>query len=117
MAIKTTYTRKQFLIDMLAGELSPEQRETAEKWLVALEKKSSAPRVNKTRAANEELAKAAVRAMVANADANINAAWLRDNVPGIGSAQKAVAVMNVAAEMGLVERYEENRKAFYRLAR
>lgn len=117
MAIKTNYTRKQFLTDMLACELTPEQRECAEKWLAALDKKSNAPRVNKTRAANEELAKAAVAAMAAHADANVNAAWLRDHVAGIGSAQKAVAVMNVAVEMGMVERYEENRKAFYRLAR
>ena len=115
MANETKYTRKMFLADMLTLDLTAEQRECAEKWLIALDKKSNAPRVNKTRAANEELARAAVAAMAANTETAINAAWLRDHVAGVASAQKAVAVMNVAADLGLVERYEENRKAFYRL--
>lgn len=109
------YTRKQFIIDMMSHELTNEQRECAEKWLVALEKKSDAPRVNKTRVVNENLAKAAVRAMAAHADTVINAAWLRDHVEGITSTQKAVAVMRIAIEQSLVERYTENGKAFYRL--
>lgn len=110
------YTRKQFILDMMEFNLTDEQRDCAEKWLAALEKKAAAPRVNKTRAANEQLAEAAVAAMRAHSDELINAAWLRDNVAGITSAQKAVAVMAVAVETGKVERYEDKKKAYYRLA-
>ena len=110
------YTRKMFLADMLTLDLTAEQRECAEKWMAALEKKSAAPRVNKTRLANEALAADVVAAMAANPDAEVNAAWVRDHVAGIASAQKAVAVMNIAIESGKVIRYEEKKKAFYRLA-
>ena len=110
------YTRKMFLNDMLTLNLTDDQRECAIKWLEALEKKSAQPRVNKTRLANEALAADVVAAMAANPDAEINAAWIRDHVAGIASAQKAVAVMNIAIESGRVVRYEEKKKAYYRLA-
>ena len=100
----------------LALDLTAEQRECAEKWMVALDKKSAAPRVNKTRMANEALAADVVAAMAANPDAEINAAWVRDHVAGITSAQKAVAVMNIAIESGKVIRYEEKKKAREELA-
>lgn len=109
------YTRKQFILDMMEFDLTDEQRDCAERWLAALEKKAAAPRVNKTRAANEQLADAAVSMMMAHPDAEVNAAWLRDHVAGITSAQKAVAVMAVAIDAGKVTRYEEKKKAYYRL--
>lgn len=110
------YTRKQFIIDMLNKELTAEQRECAEKWLAALSKKANAPRVNKTRVANEQLAAAAIKTMAAHTDALINATWLCAHVAGITSAQKATAVMAVAIEAGKVIRYEEKRSVYYRLA-
>lgn len=115
MANQTNYTRKQFLTDMLAGELSPEQRECAEKWLAALEKKSNAPRVNKTRVANEQLADAIVAAMVAHADTPINAKFLSETVAGITSPAKAAAVVAIAIEDGRVAKYTDKGRVFYRL--
>lgn len=110
------YTRKQFLIDMMATDLTDEQRECAEKWLVALDKKASAPKVNKTRLANEQLVEAVVSAMTAHADEQINAKWLSEHVNGITSPSKAVAVVRVGIELGKLVRFEEKGKTYYRLA-
>lgn len=55
-----------------------------------------------TRKANEKLARNIVAAMKrANAD-DIEAAWVKNNVDGINSPAKAVAVLNVANDMGLL---------------
>lgn len=110
------YTRKMFLNDMLTLDLTAEQREVAEKWLAALDKKSAAPRVNKTRLANEALAADVVAAMMAHPDEPMNAKWISENVAGITTASKAVAVVKVAIEMGKVEKYVEKGRTFYRLA-
>lgn len=109
------YTRKQFIIDMMEFDLTDEQREVAEKWLVALEKKAAAPRVNKTRAANEQLADAVVDAMRAHADEQVNAKWVSEHVAGITTASKAVAVVKVAIEQGRVEKYVEKGRTYYKL--
>lgn len=114
---KSNYTRKMFLIDMLNGELTAEQRECATAWLASLEKKANAPKVNKTRLANEQLAQAVIAAMVANADTDINAKWISENVAGIATASKAVAVVKVAIENGLIEKYQAKGRTYYRLTR
>lgn len=111
------YTRKMFLNDMLALELTTEQRECAEKWLASLEKKAAAPRVNKTRIANEALASDVVAAVAAHADEVINAKWISEHVAGIATASKAVAVVKIAIERGELERYQEKGRTYYRLTR
>lgn len=111
------YTRKMFLNDMLALELTDDQRDCAEKWLASLEKKAAAPRVNKTRIANEALATDVVAAMVAHADEPINAKWISEHVAGITTASKAVAVVKVAIERGELEKYQEKGRTYYRLTR
>lgn len=109
------YTRKQFILDMMEFDLTPEQRECAEKWLVALDKKAAAPKVNKTRLANEQLAETVVSVMQSHADEPVNAKWLSEHVAGITTASKAVAVVKVAIEMGKVEKYQEKGRTYYRL--
>lgn len=111
-----TYTRKMFLNDMLQLDLTPEQRECAEKWLAALSKKSETPRVNKTRIENESLARKTADAIRESGETLVNAKWISEHVSGILTPQKAVGVARVAIELGLIVRIEEKGKAFYRLA-
>lgn len=111
------YTRKNFLTDMLEFDLTPEQRDCAEKWLAALDKKAAAPRVNKTRIANEALASDVVAAIVAHADEAINAKWISEHVAGIPTSSKAVAVVKIAIERGELEKYQEKGRTYYRLTR
>ena len=115
MANKTTFTRKQFLTDMLGTELTNEQRECAERWLASLERKANAPKVNKTRVANEQLVDKVVAAMLANADTEVNAKWLSEHVEGISTASKAVAVVKVGIEMGRLDKYVNKGRTYYRL--
>ena len=115
MAENKNYTRKNFLNDMLALDLTAEQRECAEKWLVALEKKASAPTVNKKALENEALAHKMVEAMRTHADALVNAKWLTEYVAGVTTPQKGTAVANAAIKLGLVERYTEKGRTYYKL--
>lgn len=110
------YTRKQFIIDMLATNLTDEQRDCAEKWLAALEKKAAAPTVNKKALENEQLANKLRELMVSHADAQINAKWISDHLAGVTSAQKATAVANMAQSLGYIERYTEKGRVYYKLA-
>ena len=64
--------------------------------------KSNTGKKSPARAKNEELAQILVQTMRdANVD-EIRAAWVRDNVEGINTVPKAVAVLNVANDMGLL---------------
>ena len=62
---------------------------------------------------NANLADALVAAMTAYGDP-VDAKWIVANVDGIGSPQKAVAV--VKATNGRVVRFYEGRQAYYRIA-
>ena len=55
-----------------------------------------------TREKNEDFANALANAMRDAEVDEIRAAWVRDNVDGINTIAKAVAVLNVATDMGLV---------------
>lgn len=109
------YTRKNFLTDMLALDLTPEQRECAEKWLVALDKKAAAPTVNKKALENEQLAHKLVEQMRTSADAQVNAKWISEHLVGVPTPQKGTAVANAAIKLGLLERYAEKGRTFYKL--
>jgi hypothetical protein len=61
-------------------------------------------RKSPARKENEILAKAIVEKMIAKDAAEIRAAWVRDNVDGINTIPKATAVLNVAIDMGLIEK-------------
>lgn len=108
------YTREMFLKDMLNSELTAEQRECAEKWLAALGKKSCN---SKEHALNEQLVAEAIKVMAAHADTPMSATQICAYVEGITSTQKAVAIMNLAAKQGLVERYIDKNRSLYRLIR
>ena len=74
--------------------------------LVALRKQKATKSVEGKKSAarekNEELAAEVVRAMRDTEVDEIRAAWVRDNIEGINTVPKAVAVLNVANDMGLL---------------
>ena len=74
--------------------------------LVALRKqkatKSAAGKKSAAREKNEDLAAEVVHAMRDAEVDEIRAAWVRDNIEGINTVPKAVAVLNVANDMGLL---------------
>ena len=110
-------TRKEFLTAVIEGAtLTPEHIAVAETWLAALNKKSDYKPVNKTAKINAELAAKVAQAIAANPDEKINAKWITLHVSGITTAQKAVGVVRQGIKDGLIERYEEKGKAYYRLA-
>lgn len=107
-------TRKQFLADVVAGvEMTPAHIEVATAWIVALEKKSATPRVNKTALANEGLARDVHALALANGEP-ISAKWCAEHVSGITSPQKAVGVLRKGIELGLFERVEIKGRAFFK---
>lgn len=110
------YTRKMFLTEILAMELTPEQRDCAEQWLIALNKKSSAPTVNKKALENEQLAHELINLMSAHADAQINAKWIAEHLAGVTTPQKGTAVALAAKRLGLVVDYKEKGRSYYKLA-
>jgi len=74
-----------------------------------------------TREKNEDFANALANAMRDAEVDEIRAAWVRDNVDGINTIAKAVAVLNVAVDMGLVVTEKRAKSAtrnelFYKLA-
>ena len=73
--------------------------------------KSNTGKKSATREKNEDFANTLVDAMRnANVD-EIRAAWVRDNVDGINTIAKAVAVLNVATEMGLITSEKREKSA------
>ena len=74
--------------------------------LVALRKqkstKNTAGKKSEARKKNEDFANALANAMRDAGVDEIRAAWVRDNVDGINTVAKAVAVLNVANDMGLL---------------
>lgn len=64
--------------------------------------KSNTGKKSAARTKNEELAQILVQTMRDAEVDEIRAAWVRDNVEGINTVPKAVAVLNVANDMGLL---------------
>ena len=120
---KTNYTRKQFaadLMEMVADgrlTLTADQMECLTRWADSLAKKAAAPTVNKKAVENERLAHEMVNLMIAHADQMVNARFVADHLAGVGSAQKATAVANAAIRLGLVEKYTDKGRVYYRLTR
>ena len=57
---------------------------------------------SKARKDNEVFARALIAAMESHNVNDIEAAWVKNNIDGINSPAKAVAVLNVANDMGLL---------------
>jgi len=102
---KTTYLSALNTIKAFAVNNGFEDAEVLAKIDALIAQKSPKGKTGEkspTRKANENLARDIIAAMErANAD-DIEAAWVKDNVDGINSPAKAVAVLNVANDMGLL---------------
>ena len=112
---KNVVTRLSVISKALTLEVwSDEERDVLERMAVSLSrprKPSSGP--SKTQIVNANLSDVLVDAMSAHGEP-VTAKWIADNVPGIPSAQKAVAV--VKASGGRIVKFYEGRNAMYRLA-
>ena len=72
--------------------------------------KSKAGQKSETRVKNEELARRVVDAIRNSGEDTIRAAWVAEHVEGINTTPKAVAVLNVGTDMGIIatERVEKS---------
>lgn len=64
--------------------------------------KSNTTTKSKARVENERLANQLIDAMRAENVTEIRAAWVREQLEGVNTAPKAVAVLNAATDMGLL---------------
>lgn len=111
-------TRKDALVAAIAKfDESDPIRKTLEKMLEQVSKKRTGetPSQVKAKAERKELMKACIDAMNAHPDAKINSTWLNDNVNGVTSTQKATVLMGNAIKDGLVEKYYEGKRTYYRV--
>lgn len=112
MTTNKNYTRKQFIIDMLNSELTAEQRECAEQWLAALEKKAVRTPDPRKVAERNKLRKAVYEAIASNDGADISASWLANHVNGVMTPQKATSLVVDLIREGKV-RKREGKRVFY----
>ena len=90
-----------------------EEMEVLTKMLASLEKPRKAPEgPTKAQLQNANLANALCEAMAKHGEP-VDAKWIAENVPGIMTSQKAVAVVHSAGER--ITKFYEARKAYYRL--
>lgn len=64
--------------------------------------RSKSGKKSAARTANEQTAQVLVDVMREKGVTEIRAAWVRDNVDGVNTVPKAVAILNVANDMGLL---------------
>lgn len=90
-------------------------RATLEKMLHQVSTRSTAetPSQAKAKAERAELLQACIEAMKANPDTPINSTWLKDNVDGIRTTQKATALMSQGIKDGTIEKVYMGKKVFY----
>lgn len=114
MATKSNVTRKSVIAKAIEMEgWTNEELEVLVKMLASLEKprkKSDEPTKNQLMNAN--LAATLVEEMRKYGEP-VTAKWIADNVPGINTSQKAVAITKAAGSQ--IERFYEARQAYYRL--
>jgi len=65
--------------------------------------KSKSGQKSAARKANEELAVAVANAIRNSGEPEVKASWIRDHVDGINTTPKAVAVINVGVDMGILK--------------
>lgn len=114
MATKNSVTRLSVIRKAMASCAWSEEELAVltrmEASLAKPRKASDAP--TKTQVMNANLANTLVDAMKAYGEP-VTAKWITENVPGIATSQKAVAVAKAAGER--VERFYVARQAYYRL--
>lgn len=111
-------TRKEALTAAIEKfEKDNPYRKTLEKMLEQVSKKHTGetPSQVKAKAERKVLMNACVEALKKNPDVKINSTWLANNVNGITSTQKATVLMSNAIKDGLVEKYYEGKRTYYRV--
>lgn len=104
MAAKLTYfAALESAINFLkANDFDTEVVERLEALKAQKATKSNAGKKSKARVENEKLAQLLIDTMRADNVTEIRAAWVRENVPGVNTSPKAVAVLNAATDLKLV---------------
>lgn len=109
-------TKKDIVTRMLADEnivAVAEYKEFLEKELASLNKKAENRKPTKVQTENEALK---VKVMAIMTTDNVTATEVMNKVDGIGSNQKATAILKALKEEGKVVRVEDGKKVFYTLA-
>ena len=105
MATTTTYfTALSTAIDFL-NEHGFDNQEVIDKLTTLKNQKATKAKNGKkseTRTKNEELAKSVADAIRNNDESEVRAVWVRDHVDGIATIAKAVAVLNVGVDLGIL---------------
>lgn len=118
---KNTMTQAQairFLIDNAPENTPFEVIEAAEKLYTAKTKKYDRPKtVSKERRMNETLVEPIVELIKQNPDEMVNATWINANFnhPEVRSPQKARVIAEIAIERGLLEKYQEKGRTYYKV--
>ena len=107
MATTTTYASALLTAIKFMEDNGFDNKEVMDKLQKLYAQKS--PKGNKgeksqARKDNEKFAKTLVDTMREKDADSIRVGWVRDNIEGVNSPAKAVAVLNVAVELGLVTR-------------
>lgn len=110
-------TRKDALVAAIAKfDSNDPVRATLEKMLeqVTKPRNGETPAQTKAKAERESLMLECVNVMKQYQDDPINSTWLAHNVDGVRSTQKATVLMGNAIKAGLVEKYYEGKRVYYR---
>lgn len=104
MASKITYfAALESAINFLkANDFDAEVVERLETLKAQKATKTNAGKKSKARVENEKLAQLLIDTMRAENVAEIRAAWVRENIPGVNTSPKAVAILNAATDLGLL---------------
>lgn len=122
--IKTTMTQAaaiRYLIDHASPETPADVIAAAEKLYAAKTKKYERPAgvKSKERLANESIVPEFVELIASNPDEMVNATWLNAHCsnPAVRSPQKARVIADIAIEQGLIEKYQDKGRTYYRLVK
>lgn len=111
----------RYLIDHAGPETPADVIAAAEKLYTAKTKKYERPAgvKSKERLANESIVPEFVDLIASNPDEMVNATWLNAHCanPAVRSPQKARVIADIAIEMGLVEKYQDRGRTYYRLVK
>jgi len=108
MATTMTYanaltTIKAFAIDN--GFDNKEVIEKIDKLIAQKATKTNNGKKSRARVNNEQLANVLVKLMQDKGVNEIRAAWVRENLDGVSTSPKAVAVLNAATDLGLLHKH------------
>lgn len=118
---KNTFTQAEalrILIDYAAQHIPTEVIEKAEELYAAKTKKyDRAKTISKERRLNESLVEPIVELIKENPGEMINATWINANFnhPEVRSPQKARVIAELAIEAGMLEKYQEKGRTYYKV--